>query len=175
MEADTKTKENQNESSKGSKLPYNRSSTTNIKSIRNNQKSSQTTYKIFVGGVNPKTKNSIICDYFSAFGKLYRKKTLKYFQKYRKRGFLFVEYFSRSAYVCVLSTRLHDLNGNIVEVKPAFSQVEIQKYGDDLTDSRLLLDPNSMFYLTQKNLRGQSEELTELYFKYRLALGKLDR
>ena len=130
-------------------------------------------YKVFVGGVSQKIKSSSIVEYFESFGALDRKKTSKDLLKYRKRGFVFIFFSSKKAYCDVLSKPIHDIKGNLVEVKPALSPRALRDQEKVAEQIKPIV--HSMYNLSQAGLKNQAEELTELYFRYKLYKGKLDK
>merc|ERR1719326_2360599 len=78
-----------------------------------------TTGKIFVGGLHPSTTSQSLYNYFVQFGSLSDAIVMRDAVTKRPRGFGFVTFVDPASLTSVTRTRLHHVDGRLVEVKAA--------------------------------------------------------
>jgi len=88
--------------------------------------------ELFCGGINRKTKESSISDYFSKFGQISEIRLATHKPKYNFRGFCYFKYEDPAAYQKVLAVNEHYIDNKKVVVEIAFTKEEsIQMLKDE--------------------------------------------
>merc|ERR1712183_144336 len=84
---------------------------------------------VFVGGLNQKTQEESLYDYFSTYGKIYKAYLIYDHKTQQSRCFGFVEFEKRSAVDGLLKKEKHIIDGNTIECKPVLLKSELEEIG----------------------------------------------
>ena len=101
----------------------------------NNSVKESSSYKIFVGGLDPETTEEDLTEYFSKFGKVVERLIKVDLKTKRSRGFAFIGFKSPEAIDKVLEIEVHRLNGKKIDCKRAMTKEDAYSLNKDLKDS----------------------------------------
>lgn len=91
--------------------------------------SKERTHKVFVGGLNQKTQEESLYDYFCVYGRIYKAYLIYDHKTQQSRCFGFVEFEKRSAVDGLLKKEKHIIDGNTIECKPVLLKSELEEIG----------------------------------------------
>lgn len=113
-----------------------------------------TSFKIFVGGLEPETTEDDLTEYFSEFGRVIERLIKVDIKTKRSRGFAFIGFKSPESVDRVLQVEHHYINGKKIDCKRAMTKEDAYSLNRNLKDScRKVYISNIPKELSRKDLQ----------------------
>lgn len=98
------------------------------KKVLKGKQQSESTQKIFVGGISQSTTKEVLERYFSSFGVILEARILYDGNTGKSRGFAFVVFRDEESKLSVLDQKVHTIKGKVIEVKEFQSDTNIYSH-----------------------------------------------